>query len=71
MIRRTVVQDGLILLGMVLGIAVAYVVARAIQVQEAHSELDAYATRLVRVAERYSFENQQAIEEVSHDHLPF
>lgn len=69
--RRTVVQDGLILLGMVLGIAVAYVVARAIQVQEAHSELDAYATRLVHVSERYSFENEQAIEAVSHDNLPF
>jgi sensor c-di-GMP phosphodiesterase-like protein len=69
--RRLLPYFGVVLCGIGMGVALAYVIAHAIRLQEGRAELKAYAQRLVEAADDLGVEDTQAIAAVTQDHLPF
>ena len=69
--RRLLPEFGLLLCGIGMGVGLTYMIAHAIRLQEGRAELKTYAQRLVEAGDELGVENNQAIDAVTHDNLPF
>ena len=69
--RRLLPEFGLLLGGIGLGVGLAYMIAHEVRLQEGRAELKTYAQLLVEAADELGVENNQAIDAVTHDNLPF
>jgi sensor c-di-GMP phosphodiesterase-like protein len=69
--RRLLPYLGVVLCGIGLGLALAYSIAHAIQLQEGRAALKAYAQRLVKAADLLDAEDTQAIAAITQDNRPF
>jgi sensor c-di-GMP phosphodiesterase-like protein len=64
-------KAGIILCGAALGLSMAHVVVRTIQLHEGRSELQRYAAVTLKSDEDIAAEASEAIRQVEQDHLPF
>ncbi|MGA3082434.1 MAG: CSS-motif domain-containing protein, partial [Terracidiphilus sp.] len=69
--RQLLLHLGVVLCGIGLGLALAYSIAHAIQLQEGRTALKAYAQRLVKAADQLDAEDTEAVAKVTQDNLPF
>jgi sensor c-di-GMP phosphodiesterase-like protein len=69
--RKLLIQIVLLFCGCVLGLTIAYFIARNIQVHAGRADLNTYAAHLLSRAENLAHETDQAVALVSTDHLPF